>query len=363
MKNKDLLKRKIIAFGGLLLRIIITYAIAIFIMEFFIDGVLNDAIADATYNRDAPLYYWFVTHKAGVILGTIVIIFLVILYRYISKRENDMDRLYNSLENLLNEDTTKIELPNSLWRYADKLNEIKYQYVLNKNKAKEAEQKKNDLMMYMAHDLKTPLTSVIGYLSLLNEANIQDKQAEQKYLKIAYDKSLRLEELTNQFFEITRYNLNDMPINKINIDLSVLFDQLIDEFYPMIEERKLKLEVNKPNILMYKADGDKLARAFGNLLKNAISYSYENTTITVDVIETEKNIKIVFNNRGVTIPEYKLDKIFEQFYRADESRGTNNGGAGLGLAITKDIIELHNGTIEAKSEDEVIEFIVKLNKI
>lgn len=149
---------------------------------------------------------------------------------------------------------------------------------------------------------------------------------------------------------------------RTNIDLSVLFDQLIDEFYPMLEERKLKLEVNKPNILMYKADGDKLARAFGNLLKNAISYSYENTTITVDVIEAEKDIEITFKNRGVTIPEYKLDKIFEQFYRADESRGTNNGGAGLGLAITKDIIELHNGTIEAKSEDETIEFIIKLNK-
>ena len=99
----------------------------------------------------------------------------------------------------------------------------------------------------------------------------------------------------------------------------------------------------------------KYARAFGNLLKNAISYSYDNTTITVDVIESEKYI-------DVTIPEYKLDKIFEQFYRADESRGTNNGGAGLGLAITKDIIELHNGTIEAKSEDETIEFIIKLNK-
>ena len=362
MKNRNLLKQKILTFGGLMLRFIIGYVLAVIIMEFFIDGVFNDAIADAVYDSDIPLYYWFVTHKAEVLIGSIVVLFCAILYGYVSKRENDMDKLYNSLENLMNEDTTKIELPNSLWRYADKLNEIKYQYVLNKNRAKEAEQKKNDLMMYMAHDLKTPLTSVIGYLSLLNEANIQDKQSEKKYLKIAYDKSLRLEELTNQFFEITRYNLNDMPINKINIDLSVLFDQLIDEFYPMLEGRNLKLEINKPNSLIYKADGDKLARAFGNLLKNAISYSYENTIIIVDVIETEKNIEITFKNRGVTIPQYKLDKIFEQFYRADESRGTNNGGSGIGLAITKDIIELHNGTIEAKSEDEIIEFIIKLIK-
>ena len=114
--------------------------------------------------------------------------------------------------------------------------------------------------------------------------------------------------------------------------------------------------------MIYKADGDKLARAFGNLLKNAISYSYEETIITVDIIETDEIIEITFKNKGVTIPDYKLNKIFEQFYRVDESRGTNNGGAGLGLAITKDIIELHSGSIEAKSEDEVIEFIVKLIK-
>ena len=214
----------------------------------------------------------------------------------------------------------------------------------------------------MAHDLKTPLTSVIGYLSLLNEEQEIPKKLQNKYIKIALDKALRVEELTNQFFEITRYNLNDIPLNKTNIDLVMLLDQLVEEFYPMLEERNLKLNITKPNILMHNADGDKLARAFGNLLKNAISYSYENTTITINMIENEENIEITFKNKGATIPEYKLERIFDKFYRADESRQTNNGGAGLGLAITKDIIELHNGTIEAKSEDEVIEFIVKLMK-
>ena len=178
----------------------------------------------------------------------------------------------------------------------------------------------------------------------------------------ALDKALRVEELTNQFFEITRYNLNDIPLNKTNIDLVMLLDQLVEEFYPMLEERNLKLNITKPNILMYNADGDKLARAFGNLLKNAISYSYENTTITINMIENEENIEITFKNKGATIPEYKLERIFDKFYRADESRQTNNGGAGLGLAITKEIIELHNGKICAKSNDEFIEFQIELKK-
>ena len=247
-------------------------------------------------------------------------------------------------------------------RFSEKLNKIKYEYILSTKRAKEAEQKKNDLIMYMAHDLKTPLTSVIGYLSLLNEEQEISKKLQNKYIKIALDKALRVEELTNQFFEITRYNLNDIPLNKTNIDLVMLLDQLVEEFYPMLEERNLKLNITKPNILMYNADGDKLARAFGNLLKNAISYSYENTTITINMIENEENIEITFKNKGATIPEYKLERIFDKFYREDESRQTNNGGAGLGLAITKEIIELHNGKICAKSNDEFIEFQIELKK-
>jgi len=362
LKNKEFFKETIKLVGAFTIRVIIAYVIAILFYVVVLDGVMAQSLGNGLYNLNYDFYVWVVTNKTIIQIIYVILVFMIVAYRFFLKRVKNEYKLYNSLNNILNENIESIELPTDMMKFSERLNKIKYEYNTSQNNAKEAEQKKNDLMMYMAHDLKTPLTSVIGYLSLLSEANIQDKQAEQKYLKIAYDKSLRLEELTNQFFEITRYNLNDMPINKINIDLSILFDQLIDEFYPMLEERKLKLEVNKPNTLIYKADGDKLARAFGNLLKNAISYSYENTIITVDVIETEKNIEIIFKNKGVTIPEYKLDKIFEQFYRADESRGTNNGGAGLGLAITKDIIELHNGTIEAKSEDEVIEFIVKLMK-
>lgn len=362
MKSKELIIEKLKVLGQLILKLAIAYVIVVITIEVFIDGIFNDYISNIVYANDRSLYYWCVSNKSGIILSSIVIVFCIITYRFFSQKVNEINELYKSLDNILDENAKNIELPNSLWKFTDKLNKIKYEYILNKKNAKEAEQKKNDLIMYMAHDLKTPLTSVIGYLTLLTDEKAISKDLQEKYIKVALDKSLRLEELTNEFFEITRYNLNDMPINKTNLDLSILLDQLIDEFYPMLEDKNLKLEVNKSNNLMYNADGDKLARAFGNLLKNAISYSYKNTTITIDMIETENNIEIVFKNRGATIPKHKLEKIFDKFYRADESRGTNSGGAGLGLAITKDIIELHNGTIEAKSEDETIEFIILLNK-
>lgn len=228
MKNKDFFKETIKLVGAFTIRVIIAYVIAILFYVVVIDGIMAQSLGNGLYNLNYDFYVWVVTNKTIIQIIYVILVFMIVAYRFFLKRVKNEYKLYDSLNNILNENIENIELPTDMMKFSERLNKIKYEYNTSQNNAKEANQKKNDLMMYMAHDLKTPLTSVIGYLSLLNEANIQDKQAEQKYLKIAYDKSLRLEELTNQFFEITRYNLNDMPINKINIDLSVLFDQLID---------------------------------------------------------------------------------------------------------------------------------------
>ena len=362
MKNKGLFKEKMKLVGQVILRIIIYYIISILFYIVVLDGVLGNFLGNSLYRINYDLYYWCVTSKETIFIIYLIIVLIFALYRFFSLKVENREKLYSSLDNILDESSQNIELPDEMIKFSEKLNKIKYEYALSKKIAKEAEQKKNDLIMYMAHDLKTPLTSVIGYLTLLNEEKRISKDLQDKYMKIALDKSIRLEELTNQFFEITRYNLNDMPINKTQLNLSILFDQLIEEFYPMLEDRKLELKVNKPNTLIYNADGDKLARAFGNLLKNAISYSYENTVIEIEMIDNEDNIEVIFKNKGATIPEYKLERIFDKFYRADESRGTNSGGAGLGLAITKEIIELHNGTISVSSENETIEFVINLRK-
>lgn len=362
MKNKKLFNEKMKLVGSLIFRIIAYYTIAVIFYVVVLDVLLGNFFGNALYKLNHELYYWCVNSKMIIFIIYMIIISVLALYRFFSKKVDNIEKLYNSFDAILKEDNQKIELPNEMSKFSEKLNQIKYEYVLSTRRAKEAEQKKSDLIMYMAHDLKTPLTSVIGYLSLLNEEKEISQELKEKYMKIALDKALRLEELTNQFFEITRYNLNDMPINKANIDLSMLLQQLIEEFYPMLEDKNLKLDVRKPNTLLYNADGDKLARAFANLLKNAINYSYENTVITIDMIENEDNIEITFKNKGATIPAYKLEKIFDKFYRADESRQSNSGGAGLGLAITKEIIELHNGTICAESENENIEFKIILKK-
>lgn len=346
--------------GALILRVIIYYIIAIIFYIIVLDGLLGDFLGNLLYKINYNLYYWCANSQEAIFVLYLIISLIIAIYSFLSKKVDNIEKVYKSLDNILNDNNQTIELPNEMNRFSEKLNKINYEYILSKKRAKESEQKKNDLIMYMAHDLKTPLTSVIGYLSLLHEEEQISERLRKKYIKIALDKSLRLEELTNQFFEITRYNLSDIPINKTDIDLVILLEQLIEEFYPMLEERNLKLEFNKPSALMYNADGDKLSRAFGNLLKNAINYSYENTVITITMIENENDIEITFKNKGATIPEYKLEKIFDKFYRGDEARQSNNGGTGLGLAITREIIELHKGTICAKSNDEIIEFQIIL---
>ena len=355
----ELTKKKIRLSMSLIANMVVAYIISMivyFIVALFLENGLSMMIESLNYE----LYYWIVNNRNIVVYIYIGIVMAIVIYRFISKHINDMQEVYNALDLILKEDNETIKLPSEMNQFSDKINEIKYDYILTKKNKREAEQKKNDLIVYMAHDLKTPLTSIIGYLTLLKDKKQISKELQEKYIKIALDKALRVEDLTNQFFDITRYNLQKMPINKQEMNLVYLLKQVIDECYPMLEKRNLKCDLKSVDKVMYVGDGDKLARAFDNLLKNAINYSYENTTIEIQLEEKEGKISIVFRNKGDKIPQYKLDKLFEKFYRGDDARTSSTGGAGLGLAITKQIIELNQGRIYVKNDNEYIEFFIEL---
>lgn len=226
--------------------------------------------------------------------------------------------------------------------------------------AKEAEQRKNDLIVYLAHDLKTPLTSVIGYLSLLQDEPEISQELRAKYTGIALNKARRLEELINQFFEITRFQLTHMELEWETIHFSRMLEQTAFEFQPILEEKHLQLQTGIAPDVKLTCDPDKLERVVDNLIRNAISYSYPNTAISLEMHTTEEYAVLTICNTGRTISPEKLDRIFEQFFRGDSSRATATGGAGLGLAIAKQITELHGGTIKADSRNEQIRFTVTL---
>lgn len=215
--------------------------------------------------------------------------------------------------------------------------------------------------MYLAHDLKTPLTSVIGYLTLIRDEPQISPKLRERYTGIALDKAQRLEELINEFFDITRFNLTTLVLEPERRNLSRMLEQIIDEFRPVLAEKELSVRTSIAPDVEILCDPDKLERVFDNLIRNAVSYSYERTEIYFSMVkQIEDRVEISIWNRGKTIPQEKLEHIFEQFFRLDSSRSTATGGAGLGLAIAKEIVELHGGTIRAESAKESVVFTVVL---
>lgn len=302
----------------------------------------------------------FINHIETITLIMIFLLLVILLNFTISWFTKYFDEIIAGMDRLTEESTDEIILTPELNFMENKLYQIKSNLEKQKKAALEAEQRKNDLVVYLAHDIKTPLTSVIGYLSLLDEATDMPPEQKKKYVGVTLEKAYRLEQLINEFFEITRFNLQTIVLNKEKINLLFMLQQMADEFYPMLTPQGKQVSVSVPGSLILYGDADKLARVFNNILKNAIAYSYENSLIDISAIQQDKEMVITFTNQGNPIPKAKLETIFEKFYRLDSARSTNSGGAGLGLAIAQEIITAHDGSISVESSIENTTFTVIL---
>ena len=323
-------------------------------------GFLNKFIYD-DYEAALKVYQRVVRNYMDLyILVAILSVFLIILRIYLKGFTKYFNEINRGIDALIEENSGDVVLSTELAATEKKINHIKHTLAQRKLATELAEQRKNDLVVYLAHDLKTPLTSVIGYLTLLRDESQISEELREKYLSISLEKAERLEDLINEFFEITRFNLSDITLEYSRVNLTRLLEQLTYEFKPMLLEKNLKCELEIASNVMLKCDVNKMQRVFDNLLRNAVNYSFDDGTIHIVATQNENNLSIKFTNCGNTIPQEKLERIFEQFYRLDTARSSRSGGAGLGLAIAKEIVELHNGTITAKSENEVIEFEVTI---
>ena len=289
-----------------------------------------------------------------------LILFAIILRFYLNEFSKYFKEINRGIDALIEENTGDIVLSSELTVTEKKINHIKHTLEQRKLATELAEQRKNDLVVYLAHDLKTPLTSVIGYLTLLRDENQISEELREKYLSISLEKAEHLEDLINEFFEITRFNLSNITLEYSMVNLTRMLEQLTYEFKPMFLEKNLKCELEIVPDTMIKCDVNKMQRVFDNLLRNAVNYSFADSTIRIVSTQNEGNLNIKFTNFGNTIPQEKLERIFEQFYRLDTARSSRSGGAGLGLAIAKEIVELHGGSITAKSENDIIEFEVTI---
>ena len=319
--------------------------------------------SNITWYPDDPLYVLLtgIFYQGFFLLIIWFIGFIIIFTITLMKSLSYIDALVSESRKLITKTDEKIKLPEDLKEAEETMNQIKKEALFNERLAKENEQKKNDLIAYLAHDLKTPLTSIIGYLSLLDEEKNLSTKQKNKFVKIALEKSNKLEELINELFEITKYNSETLTIKKEKLNLTLLINQVIDEFYPILKEQNKEINFNAQKDIFIKADSIKMARVFNNLIKNAINYSYDNSKINIDIKE-DKDLIITVSNKSKTLTKEQLDKLFDKFYRVDYSRNTKLGGSGLGLAIAKEIIKLHNGSITVKSENEETTFTITLPK-
>ncbi|MDE7312295.1 MAG: HAMP domain-containing histidine kinase [Eubacterium sp.] len=307
-----------------------------------------------------PLLTWIKRYLVEVYVCLCMLSAVAFGYYFLTKPYRYLEALVQAAERLAKVSEEPIRLPQALQHMEDELNLAREQALRSAMLAKEAEQRKNDLIVYLAHDLKTPLTSVIGYLTLLKDEPHISGEIRARYTGIALDKAQRLEDLINEFFDITRFNLTALTLEPESLNLSRMLEQIVSEFEPVLAEKGLvwKTEI-LPNVSI-SCDVDKIQRVFDNLIRNAVNYSYEETEITLTMELLEQAVQICVQNHGRTIPPEKLSHIFEQFFRVDASRASATGGAGLGLAIANEIVKLHGGTIRAESAHESIAFTVEL---
>ncbi len=295
-----------------------------------------------------------------IIFGITLIIVLSLLYKLLNKIFSYVFAVSESADKLFDKNVEYINLPPEMVEVEKKLNHFKTEAIKNERLARENEQKKDELIVYLAHDIKTPLTSMIGYLSLLSEIKDMPQEQRNRYIDIALDKSYRLEDLINELFDVARFNSEKIVLEKEEINLNLMLEQIADDFYPTLKEMNKKINFTSDEKTILYADPDKLSRVFNNLIKNAVNYSKENTDIDISILNKENQATVKITNKGKQIPKEKLDKIFEKFYRLDSSRTSKTGGSGLGLAIAKEIVELHGGRIYAESDMKETTFSVIL---
>ena len=290
----------------------------------------------------------------------VLLIFTVLMVRIFRWVTGYFREVNQGIESLLADDEKQIQLSPEMLPFERKLNSVKQTLAERKMETALAEQRKDELVMYLAHDIRTPLTSVIGYLNLLEEDPNMPPEQRAARVHIALEKAYRLETMVNEFFEITKYKSQKITLSKETIDLYYMLVQLSDELSPVLAPRGNTVTLHLDENLTIEADPEKLARVFNNILKIAASYSFPHTEIVISAEKLEHEVIIRFQNSGEDIPNEALASLFDKFYRVDQSRSSDTGGTGLGLAIAKEIVTLHGGAISASSKNHVVTFTVSL---
>lgn len=298
-------------------------------------------------SRDTLVSFMLVTVIATICF--FIIYFLLFIKRIVKDMTYISDRIIDIADGKSDEKII-IERQDEIGEIAGRINEMTEQINQLITSERDALQSNKDLIACVAHDLRTPITSVKGYLDLALDTKHYDLEQRQKYVRIAQTKANRLEYLIHDLFNYTKLKSGEITLHRSKIDLVQLVEQMVEEFYPLFQEEELEC-TTKYNIsyLEMNMDGELIARAVQNLLSNAIKYGKDGKHVYVELECLEQEVQIRVTNYGLVIPEESIKHLFDKFYRVERSRNVKTGGTGLGLNIAQEIVHLHGGRIQVTS--------------
>lgn len=298
-------------------------------------------------SRDTLVSFMLVTVIATICF--FIIYFLLFIKRIVKDMTYISDRIIDIADGKSDEKII-IERQDEIGEIAGRINEMTEQINQLITSERDALQSNKDLIACVAHDLRTPITSVKGYLDLALDTKHYDLEQRQKYVRIAQNKANRLEYLIHDLFNYTKLTSGEITLHRSKIDLVQLVEQMMEEFYPLFQEEELEC-TTKYNIsyLEMNMDGELIARAVQNLLSNAIKYGKYGKHVYVELECLEQEVQIRVTNYGLVIPEESIKHLFDKFYRVERSRNVKTGGTGLGLNIAQEIVHLHGGRIQVTS--------------
>ena len=298
-------------------------------------------------SRDTLVSFMLVTVIATICF--FIIYFLLFIKRIVKDMTYISDRIIDIADGKSDEKII-IERQDEIGEIAGRINEMTAQINQLIKSERDALQSNKDLIACVAHDLRTPITSLKGYLDLALDTKHYDLEQRQKYVRIAQTKANRLEYLIHDLFNYTKLTSGEITLHRSKIDLVQLVEQMVEEFYPLFQEEELEC-TTKYNItyLEMNMDGELIARAVQNLLSNAIKYGKDGKHVYVELECLEQEVQIRVTNYGLVIPEESIKHLFDKFYRVERSRNVKTGGTGLGLNIAQEIVHLHGGRIQVTS--------------
>ena len=295
---------------------------------------------------------------------TSVILFIFLIYFGIRKKVKYIEYISSSIKEISKGNLSyRLEMKgeDELASVANQINLMENSLLNMIEKERQNDKIQRELITNISHDLKTPLTIILGYLDIIKTKAYKSENEEEKYIEIAYEKALLLQKMVLNLFELVKLGDKETVLNRSDVNINKLLMQIITDHSPIADAKNISIEYkNSENIIILNVDLDKICRVFNNLMNNAIKYSERNENIIVTLEEDPAGAVITFRNKCKNIVEEDLEKLFDRFFRADKARSSYVEGSGIGLSIVKKIVELHNSNIWAELHDDEIWFIIRL---